>query len=738
MCLKKIILFIIFFVLNANTSMSGEYEAEIVIETNHYNHKISPYYNGGFIEMVHDFVNGSLGFAAQELQNRGFDLSQYETGISSKWMMYFEEKFSTHILNSKDMANKNGVYSQTIINAYEDNLSGISQETYFSNAGCDFYIYMKSSDNLNVFIRIADILDNKKILFEQSLGKPDNVWKKYELSIPPDLNIHKAKLIIYFKEKGTLLLDEASLLPKNHINQVRKEYFDLYKKWKPGIIRFPSGTMADEYAAHWEYGIGDIDQRKSPNLYTGEIQRFEVGVDEFVNFCKAVGAETQFVTNLKLGSPKESANLVEYLNSDTNTIWGKKRAENGYLEPYKAKYFEIGNEQWDYVDSNAIKFKEHAIEMLKVDNSIELLFGGNLWDYQNFYDISVDIAGDYFDTYGWHYVHYADIDKLPDTMVYKAMMAGYQGNQKFIDMFRDWRIKKQKYDMKLAVTELWTAYSGIDWFHTDRLFSLESALWTADHIMQAYENNDLINIINHTSNSGVFERGYNTDGDRIIKGSPTFWAIQMLTEHSGDYLHFTSVDAPTFDAEHENLNWAEYNVPWFRATVTSDNDSIYIAVINKHPELTCDFKHNLKIMEDSNIKKYELYSDKYTDRNEINSSNVIEPVEYTIKTQNQFKLKKNSFNIFALSKKSLMSSVEVDTSFRVYPNPALNYIKIEDLKPINYEIKVYDIYGKIVLKDFSLTQEIFELNIKNIISGVYYIVINDRTGNQITRKFVKL
>ncbi len=119
-----------------------------------------------------------------------------------RWMMYFEEKFSTHILNSKDMVNKNGVYSQTIINAYEDNLSGISQETYFSNAGCDFYIYMKSSDNLNVFIRIADILDNKKILFEQSLGKPDNVWKKYALSIPPDLNIHKAKLIIYFKGKG--------------------------------------------------------------------------------------------------------------------------------------------------------------------------------------------------------------------------------------------------------------------------------------------------------------------------------------------------------------------------------------------------------------------------------------------------------------------------------------------------------------------------------------------------------
>jgi len=724
------------FVLFYNNLISESYDAQINIELIHDNHKISEFYNGGFIEMVHDFVNGYLGFAAQELQNRGFDLPEYETGISRYWYMYFEDKFSIHYLDNKDMVNRNGVYSQAIVNLYENNLSGISQETYISDAGCDFYIYMKSKDSLNVNIRIVDLVDNKKVLYEKSLGNPDTLWRKYEMSIPAGLNIHKSKLIIYFNEKGTLLLDEASLLPKDHVNQVRREYYELYKKWKPRIIRFPGGTVADEYAAHWEYGIGDIDQRKSPNLYTGEIQRFEVGVDEFIDFCKNIGAEPQFVTNMKLGSPEESANLVEYLNSDTNTYWGKKRAENGYIEPFKIKYFEIGNEQWDYPDSNAIKFKLHATEMLKVDSSIHLIFGGNLWDYQNFYDISVDIAGDYFNTYGWHYLHFADIEKLPDTIVYKAMMAGYQGNQKFIDMFRDWRIKKKKYDMKLAVTELWTAYKGIDWFHTDRLFSLESGLWTADHIMQAYENNDLMNIINHTSNSGVFERGY-VNGQRIIKGSPTFSAIQMLTDHSGEYFHLTTVDAPTFDIEHENLLWAEYNVPWLRCTVTSDRDSMYIAVINKHPELTCELSHNLKLLEETEVIQYELFSENYNDRNEINSSNVIEPIKSRIKSDNSFNVKKNSFNIFVLPLKSLLSSVEVDSSFRVYPNPAFDYLKIKDLKPHNYTITIYDTNGKIVLKEYSLTQEILEINIKKIISGVYYVLIDNNKGIKTYRKFIK-
>lgn len=334
---------------------------------------------------MHDFVIGTMGFAAQELQNRGFDLGDYETGVSRLWFMHFLNKPANYFLNRVDIYNPNGVYSQGIINSFENNLVGVMQETYISDAGCDFYVYMKSDDNLRVKLKIVETDNKQNTLFESEIGEPEITWKKFVVSIPEKLNIHKATIIICFGEKGTLLLDEASLLPKDHINQVRKEYFDLYKEWKPRIIRFPGGTVADEHAAHWFYGIGDIDKRKSPNLYTGEIQRFEVGINEFMSFCNSIGAEAQFVTNMKYGSPEESAGLVEYLNGETNTYWGNKRLEDGFSKPYNVRFFEIGNEQWDHVDSNAIKFKQHSIEMLKKDPKIHLIFGGNLWDYYNYF-----------------------------------------------------------------------------------------------------------------------------------------------------------------------------------------------------------------------------------------------------------------------------------------------------------------------------------------------------------------
>lgn len=721
--------------LYAEESFSGN----ISINLNHSPVQISPYLNGAFIEKVHDFVIGSLGFAAQELQNRGFDLDNYETGVSRYWWMYHNNEPASYALSRVDMYNPNGRYSQSVTNMAENNTVGLMQDTYISNAGCDFYIYMKSKNNVNVRLKITDSLNRENVLFDAFIGNPDNNWKKYSLTIPENLNIHRAKLIIYFAEKGNVLFDESSLLPKDHINQVRREYYDLYKEWKPGIIRYPGGTVADEHAAHWFYGIGDIDKRKSPNLYTGEIQRFEVGINEFMSFCRDLNAEPQFVTNMKYGSPEESAGLIEYLNGSADTYWSRKRVEDGFVEPYNAKYFEIGNEQWDYVDSNALKFRDHASEMLKVDPNIELIFGGNLWGYQDFFDKSVDIAGDYFNNYGWHYLHFVDAEQLPDSIIYKAMMAGSQGHQKFIDMFRQWRSNKLLYNMKLSITELWTAYYGINWFFTERLQSLESGLWTADHILQFYNNYDLMSVVNHTSNSGVFERGFDENGKRQIFGTPSFYAISLLNNHSGKYIHKTVLNSPTFDVEHINLKWSEQNVPWLSTAVSSDEDSIYIAVINKHPEMSCDFSHNLNLSEIGLIRHYSLFSNDYKDRNMIDGSNKIFPETIDIMPSKTFKLKKNSLNIFAISKKLISSNTMGNSAIKVAPNPTYSKITLLNLPDDeNLDISIIGIDGTIVLTTQSKGYAELTIKVSHLPPGLYFIMIRLNDMLKYNLNFIKL
>ncbi len=43
-------------------------------------------------------------------------------------------------------------------------------------------------------------------------------------------------------------------------------------------------------------------------------------------------------------SPEDWADLVEYLFGNATTTWGAQRYMDGHPAPYRATYFEIGNE----------------------------------------------------------------------------------------------------------------------------------------------------------------------------------------------------------------------------------------------------------------------------------------------------------------------------------------------------------------------------------------------------------
>ena len=44
-------------------------------------------------------------------------------------------------------------------------------------------------------------------------------------------------------------------------------------------------------------------------------------------------------------TPADVADLVQYLNGDAQTPWGKRRAEDGHPAPYGVRYLQIGNEE---------------------------------------------------------------------------------------------------------------------------------------------------------------------------------------------------------------------------------------------------------------------------------------------------------------------------------------------------------------------------------------------------------
>ena len=72
----------------------------------------------------------------------------------------------------------------------------------------------------------------------------------------------------------------------------------------------------------------------------------DVGIHEFIAFCREVGAEPMIAANTGFGDAYSAAQEVEYCNAGAETIGGKMRVENGEAEPFGVKYWCVGNEMF--------------------------------------------------------------------------------------------------------------------------------------------------------------------------------------------------------------------------------------------------------------------------------------------------------------------------------------------------------------------------------------------------------
>jgi alpha-L-arabinofuranosidase len=138
--------------------------------------------------------------------------------------------------------------------------------------------------------------------------------------------------------------------PIPNIDGFRTDLIEALSQMKPPIIRWPGGCFADDY--HWQDGIGQRDQRpRRINIHWGEvIEPNQVGTQEFVRFCRLVGAEPYFCGNVGSGTPRELRDWVEYCNfpesGPAGSTWAQQRAADGSPEPLNVTYWGVGNENW--------------------------------------------------------------------------------------------------------------------------------------------------------------------------------------------------------------------------------------------------------------------------------------------------------------------------------------------------------------------------------------------------------
>lgn len=163
----------------------------------------------------------------------------------------------------------------------------------------------------------------------------------------------------------------------------RKDVTEATKNLGVSIIRWPGGNFVSGY--HWEDGIGPREKRpKRIDLAWGDIESNQIGTDEFVKFCRKVGAEPYICINLGTGTWDEARNWVEYCNRKSGTYYSDLRVKNGSPEPHNVKYWALGNEMdgdWQMGHRNAEDYGKHALEAAKlmkwIDPEIKLVACGS-------------------------------------------------------------------------------------------------------------------------------------------------------------------------------------------------------------------------------------------------------------------------------------------------------------------------------------------------------------------------
>ena len=218
----------------------------------------------------------------------------------------------------------------------------------------------------------------------QSVKKLSGQFQTVPLKFKAGSSSENAALAILSKGKGSFAIGAVSLMPSDNINGWRSDTIALLKQLDSPVYRWPGGNFVSGY--DWRDGLGDRDRRppRANPAWTG-MEPNDVGIDEFMQLMRMIGAEPYISVNTGLGTVQQAADEVEYFNGSVNTPLGRIRAANGHPQPYKARFWAVGNEMfgtWQLgymtIDKYITKHNQVAAAMWKVDPSIQLVGVGDI------------------------------------------------------------------------------------------------------------------------------------------------------------------------------------------------------------------------------------------------------------------------------------------------------------------------------------------------------------------------
>ncbi|MGZ5400147.1 MAG: arabinosylfuranosidase ArfA [Nocardioides sp.] len=294
----------------------------------------------------------------------------------------------------------------------------------------------------------------------------------------------------------------------------RGDVLDLVRELGPTIVRYPGGNFVSGY--RWEDGVGPLaDRPRRLDLAWRSLESNQVGVDEFVQWCRDAGTEPMMAVNLGTRGVREAVDLLEYCNHPEGTAWSDLRRANGAKEPHDIRVWCLGNEldgPWQIGHKSALEYGRLAAAtaqaLRRTDPRVELVACGSSntampsfasWEstvLEECYDL-VDYVSlhNYYDplgrSVGDHLGSAVDLDRAIDAIVSTADHVGAR--------------LKSRHRLRVSVDE-WNVWyqsrfdgeASLEW--TERPELIEDTYTVADAVVVG---SLLITLLRHADRVGI-------------------------------------------------------------------------------------------------------------------------------------------------------------------------------------------------------------------------------------------
>jgi len=364
------------------------------------------------------------------------------------------------------------------------------------------YIYLKApQQSANVTVSLL-WSDEPKAQESAQFRVAGGTYSRHPFLFTAGADTDKGKLEIKVSE-GPCFVGTVSLMPADNIQGLRADTLGVLRELNAPMYRWPGGNFVSGY--DWRDGIGDRDRRpprKNP-AWTG-VEHNDFGFHEFIRFCWLLEAEPLVTVNTGFGDAYSAAAQVEYANGSTDTLMGALRAKNGDAEPFKVRYWAIGNEMWGRWQLGYMSLEHYVLKhnwvvdkMRQVDPAIVPIASGNAGSWS---EGLLKNCSDHIDQIAEHFY----CQEKPDLVEHTAQIAdNIKRKVEFHQQLREKLDTLKGKDIRIAMTE-WNYWYGPHPFgELGTRYFLKDALGIAKGLHEYFRHSDMVFLANYAQTVNV-------------------------------------------------------------------------------------------------------------------------------------------------------------------------------------------------------------------------------------------